>query len=150
MPTLPLTPDELYALFASAGFPSNIVKFIPGGASVLETMVCIALRESAGIPDVHNKNAATGDDSYGLTQINMDSPDVNQYVYEHMAWEPGDDERLLDPITNAKVAFLLSRGGAAWAMKDLWFYRDGLAEAAAVHLPLAQAAAAKYAAQVKA
>ncbi len=36
----------------------------------------IALRESAGYPAAYNGNAATGDDSYGLTQINWKVPGI--------------------------------------------------------------------------
>lgn len=71
----------------------------------------VAMKESTGNPNAHNQNAGTGDNSYGLFQINMigrlgparlDKYGLNSY------------EDLFDPYINATVAFEMSDGGADW------------------------------------
>ena len=52
---------SLKALAKGAGFPD----------SLLDIMARIALAESGGNPNAHNENAGTGDNSYGLWQINI-------------------------------------------------------------------------------
>lgn len=76
----------------------------------------IAQRESGGRPDAFNGNAGTGDQSYGLFQINMlgglGPARRKQYGLKSNA-------DLLDPATNARVAYQMSKGGTdfgAWAI----------------------------------
>lgn len=76
----------------------------------------VAMRESRGNPRAHNDNASTGDDSYGLFQINMrgylGAARRDQYVLD---WN-GD---LFDPVTNAWVAYEMSNHGrdfGAWGL----------------------------------
>ena len=38
---------------------------------LIPLMIAVALAESSGLPYTHNRNQFTGDDSYGLFQINM-------------------------------------------------------------------------------
>ena|ERR1700679_1895418 len=134
-----LSPADLYALFLGAGFS-------PGVEGTAVKMGAIALRESAGDPAAHNLNPATGDDSWGLTQINLAVPSIVAFLKQQMPTLPTElGPALLDPATNAKAAWILSRGFAPWAVKDLWFYRDGLQAAILetayeVHLPAMQAA----------
>ena len=59
----------------------------------------------------HNTNSNTGDNSYGLFQINMinslGSARRSQYNLDK-------NEDLFDPAINARVAFEISNGGKSW------------------------------------
>lgn len=79
-----------------------------GGA--LTTAVAIALAESSGNPRAHNTNAATGDNSYGLWQINMIGA-MGPARRKQFGIASNDD--LFDPSTNARAAMMLykARGG---------------------------------------
>ena len=83
-----LTAQEIYRVARQAGFDEDEAV----------TWTAIALAESSGRPDAH---AGSGEDSYGLWQINVASG------VRSNRW--GD---LTDPLTNARAAFELSGGGA--------------------------------------
>jgi cell wall-associated NlpC family hydrolase len=78
----------------------------------LRTAWAVAMAESGGRADAHNPNASTGDNSYGLFQINMlgglGPARLKQYGL-------ASNEALLDPTTNARVAFRMSGGGRDWS-----------------------------------
>lgn len=59
----------------------------------------------------HNQNDATGDNSYGLFQINM-FRDLEAQRLE--AYNLENNEALFNPLTNARVAYKISNGGATW------------------------------------
>ena len=71
-----------------------------------------AMKESMGKPFAHNKNSRTGDNSYGLFQINMigslGPARLKQYNLK-------TNKDLFDPLTNAKIAFQMSNGGKDWS-----------------------------------
>ena len=76
----------------------------------------ISQRESGGRPDAYNGNAGTGDQSYGLFQINMLG---NLGPARRKQYGLKSNEDLLDPATNARVAYQMSKGGTdfgAWAV----------------------------------
>jgi SLT domain-containing protein len=78
----------LRALLMQAGFHGH----------GLETAMAIALAESGGHPRSHNTNAGTGDNSYGLFQINM----INQLGPARRAqFGLSSNDELFDPLTNA-------------------------------------------------
>jgi cell wall-associated NlpC family hydrolase len=80
--------DQIYDFARAAGFsPDQAV-----------TMTAIALAESGGNSGAHN---ASGEDSRGLWQINMDA---------HESWAGQLD--LYDPADNARAAYRISLGGA--------------------------------------
>lgn len=87
----------------------------------------VAMRESHGDPRAHNRSAATGDDSYGLFQVNMIGglgPDRRR------AFGLSSSADLLDPVTNARVAFRMSRGGTdfgAWGLGPNAYRQRGTA-----------------------
>lgn len=60
----------------------------------------------------HNDNPVTGDNSYGLFQINMfrglEAQRLEEYDLEN-------NEALFNPLTNARVAFKISGGGQNWS-----------------------------------
>ena len=95
-----------YAL--GAGFPR----------SEAVTAVAVALAESGGDPASHNDNAATGDDSYGLWQINMlgglGAPRRREFGIAR-------NQELLQPAVNARAAFLVWKdAGRRWLPWSTW------------------------------
>jgi hypothetical protein len=72
----------------------------------------IAKKESNGQPIRFNGNTKTGDNSYGLFQINMISqlgPDRREKFNLRSNFD------LLNPVTNAKIAYHMSNGGKNWS-----------------------------------
>jgi hypothetical protein len=102
----PLEPEELKELLKAVGFKGEALKLAWG----------IVMRESRGGPTAHNGNANTGDNSYGLFQINMIGG-LGTDRREKYGLATNDD--LFDPVTNARIAFLMSGGGedfGAWGV----------------------------------
>jgi hypothetical protein len=102
----PLEPQELKELLKAVGFKGEALKLAWG----------IVMRESRGGPTAHNGNANTGDNSYGLFQINMIGG-LGTDRREKYGLATNDD--LFDPVTNARIAFLMSGGGedfGAWGV----------------------------------
>lgn len=78
-------------------------------------MGAIGAAESSGKPIAHNPNAAAGDDSYGLWQINMLGklgPERREQI------GITNNEQLFDPKTNAKAAKIIfdQQGFDAWSV----------------------------------
>lgn len=71
----------------------------------------ITQRESGGRPDAYNPNRSTGDDSYGLFQINM-LGNLGPARLKQFGLKSNKD--LFDPYTNARVAYQMSKGGTDW------------------------------------
>ncbi len=93
-----LTPQELDELLRLVGFKGKALKLA----------WCIVMRESRGRPLAHNLSSASGDNSYGLFQINMVGslgPDRRE------KFGIASDDELLDPVTNAKAAYYMSARG---------------------------------------
>lgn len=71
----------------------------------------IVQEESTSRVYAHNRNRSTGDNSYGLFQINMidgiGSSRLTKYDLDR-------NEDLFTPATNARVAFEISDGGTNW------------------------------------
>ena len=89
------------------------------------TMAAIAMAESSGNPKAHNPNASTGDNSYGLFQINMlggMGPERRkQFGIE-------SNEQLFNPATNARAAKQVydSQGFGAWSVYKSGKYKEFL------------------------
>jgi hypothetical protein len=101
-----LTSYELVELLAAVGFEGKALK----------TAWAVAMRESRGHPTSHNKNASTGDNSYGLFQINM----IGSMGIDRLAKlkdKVGITKMvdLLDPVANAKAAYYMTDGGTDWS-----------------------------------
>jgi len=127
-----MTALEIYETMRRAGFPPVVAV----------TMTAISLRESGGNPAAFNDNAATGDRSYGLLQINMKDANVAKLIKERVLSSAGDEKELLEPVTNARAGFLLWGGqnhnlDIAWYINRPGIYRDRYES----HLPAAQNAA---------
>jgi hypothetical protein len=94
-------PDKTIAGIAlNAGFTGQ----------ALVIAVAVALAESGANPRAHNTNAATGDNSYGLWQINMLG---SMGPERRKQFNLKNNEELFDPSTNARVAYQMykRRGG---------------------------------------
>lgn len=77
----------------------------------LKMAYAIAMAESGGNAHAHNGNAGTGDNSYGLFQINM----LGGMGPERRAqYGLSSNDALYDALTNAKVAYKMSNGGKNW------------------------------------
>jgi Lysozyme like domain len=72
----------------------------------------IAKKESNGQPIKFNGNTKTGDSSYGLFQINM-IRDLGPERRDKFNLDTNFD--LLNPVTNAQVAYHMSNGGKNWS-----------------------------------
>jgi cell wall-associated NlpC family hydrolase len=77
----------------------------------LDTAVAVALAESGGRPTAHNGNVGTGDNSYGLFQINMLGTMGPARMKE---FGLTSYDQLYDPVINAKAAYRISNGGTNW------------------------------------
>ena len=97
-----LSPEELKDILREAGFSGDALRLAWG----------TAMKESTGRPMAHNKNSNTGDNSYGLFQINMigslGPARLEQYKLN-------SNDELFDPLTNAKIAYHMSNGGKNWS-----------------------------------
>lgn len=85
----------------------------------LNNAINVVYHESHGNTFDHNTNAKTGDNSYGLFQVNM----LGEMGVKRKVWLKLDSySQLFDPITNARVAYKLSKGGtdfSDWPSYDL-------------------------------
>jgi len=96
-----LTDAELVELLQAVGFEGKALKI--AWATVM--------KESRGHPTSHNKTASTGDNSYGLFQINM----IGSLGSDRRAkFGINSDAALLDPVANAKAAYYMTAQGTDW------------------------------------
>jgi hypothetical protein len=97
-----MKPKELKQLLYDVGFRGQALKEAWG----------TAMRESTGRPRSHNDNRNTGDNSYGIFQINMiDS--LGPARRKQFNLESNED--LFNPVRNAEIAFFMSDGGKNWS-----------------------------------
>lgn len=71
----------------------------------------VAKKESNGRPMAYNGNKKTGDSSYGIFQINMIG-NLGPARLEKFGLD--SNKELLNPVTNAEIAFRMSKGGEDW------------------------------------
>lgn len=90
--------QSLMSLIQEAGFTGQAA----------QTMYAIVMAESGANATSLNNNASTGDDSYGLAQINMIGQLGPERLKEYGLKSAND---LFDPLTNLRVAYALSNGG---------------------------------------
>jgi hypothetical protein len=97
-----LSDKELVVILKAVGFEGQDLK----------EAWAVAKKESNGQPIRVNPNAKTGDNSWGLFQINMISqlgPDRRD------KFNLDANADLLNPVINAKIAFHMSDGGKDWS-----------------------------------
>jgi hypothetical protein len=89
----------------------DVLKSVGFQGRALKEAWAVAMKESTGRPKAHNDNPSTGDNSYGLFQINMRGslgPDrLQKYGLSRY-------KDLFDPYINATVAYQMSEGGKNW------------------------------------
>jgi hypothetical protein len=96
-----LTDTELVDMLSLVGFKGESLKIA----------WAVVMRESRGHPTSRNNTPATGDNSYGLFQINMIGT-LGDVRREKFNIEKNSD--LFDPVTNAKAAFYMTARGTNW------------------------------------
>jgi hypothetical protein len=96
-----LSGEELKTILIEAGFSGHGLRQAWG----------TVMKESSGRPMAHNDNPKTGDNSYGLFQINM----IGTLGVQRMEkYGLSSYEDLFDPLTNAKIGYKVSSGGTNW------------------------------------
>lgn len=97
-----LSDKDLYLVLKAVGFK---------GKSLKEAWA-IAKKESNGRPLAYNGNRKTGDSSYGIFQINMIG---NLGPDRRDKFKLKSNSDLLNPVTNAKIAYHMSNEGKDWS-----------------------------------
>jgi hypothetical protein len=97
-----MSPESLKDLLIEVGFEGEALRQAWG----------TVMKESTGRPMAHNKNSNTGDNSYGLFQINMIGS-LGPARLDKYALESNED--LFNPYINATIAFQMSNGGKDWS-----------------------------------
>jgi hypothetical protein len=97
-----LSDSDLVELLRAVGFEGKALK----------VAYAVAKKESNGRPLAHNGNVNTGDNSYGIFQINM-LGSLGEDRREKFQLKTNKD--LLEPVTNAKIAYHMSNGGENWS-----------------------------------
>lgn len=117
-----LSVGTLVGLAKAAGFSDRDARI----------MAAIAMAESGGRSSAHNPNAATGDNSYGLWQINMLG---GMGPERRRQFGIGNNAQLFDPATNAQAArqVFQSQGFNAWSVFRSGAYKQFLPGAMGAH-----------------
>ena len=97
-----LTDVELLEVLTLAGFEGK----------ALRTAWAVSKAESNGRPKAHNGNRKTGDNSYGIFQVNMLG---NLGKQRRDKFNLTKDSNLFDPIKNAKIAYYMTNKGTNWS-----------------------------------
>jgi hypothetical protein len=97
-----LSDQELVAVLKHAGFKGEALK----------VAWAIVKKESNGRPVAFNGNVRTGDNSYGIFQINMIG-DLGEE--RRKKFELSSNAELFDPVTNAQIAYRMSGKGTDWS-----------------------------------
>ena len=101
-----LTQEELIELLSTVGFKGKS----------LRTAWAVAMKESRGHPTSHNDTISTGDNSYGLFQINMiGSLGKDRLAKFNEKFGMLKPTELFDPVTNVQVVYYMTQGGTDWS-----------------------------------
>lgn len=110
-----LSPNQILQLALREGFnPADAQKF-----------TAVVLAESGGNPLAHNPNAATGDNSYGLAQVNMLG---GMGPERRKQFGLSSNEELFNPVTNIRAAKRIwdTSGPHAWTTYSSGAYKQFL------------------------
>lgn len=101
-----LTQEELIELLSTVGFKGKS----------LRTAWAVAMKESRGHPTSHNNTISTGDNSYGLFQVNMiGSLGKDRLAIFNEKFGMLKPTELFDPVTNVQVVYYMTQGGTDWS-----------------------------------
>ena len=100
--TTPFTDEELAKMLSTVGFEGRALK----------VAWAVVKKESNGRPLAFNGNVKTGDNSYGIFQINMIG---GLGVARRDKYELNSNKDLFDPVVNAQIAYLMSNEGSNWS-----------------------------------
>ena len=96
-----LTPKQLYIVLQGVGFKGHALK----------VAWAVAMKETHGNPLAHNYNPRTGDNSYGVFQINL----YGALKGRVKAFGLKSAQDLTNPVKNAQIAYRMSSGGKNWS-----------------------------------
>ena len=99
--TTPFTDEELAKMLGTIGFEGRALK----------VAWAVVKKESNGRPLAFNGNVKTGDNSYGIFQINMIG---GLGVARRDKYELNSNKDLFDPVVNAQIAYHMSNEGSDW------------------------------------
>ena len=97
-----LSDTDLVDLLSAVGFEGKALK----------VAYAVAKKESNGRPLAHNGDRNTGDNSYGIFQINMID---NLGADRREKFNLKSNAQLFDPVINAKIAFFMTSRGEDWS-----------------------------------
>ena len=97
-----LSDCELVDVLSIAGFEGQALK----------KAWAVSKTESNGRPLAYNGNRKTGDNSYGIFQVNMLG---NLGVERRDQYGLTSNSNLLNPILNAEIAYRMTKGGKDWS-----------------------------------
>jgi hypothetical protein len=97
-----LSDTDLKDLLSEVGFKGQ----------ALRIAWAVAKKESNGRPKAHNGDTRTGDNSYGLFQINMLG---SLGTDRREKFELKSDLELFDPVKNAQIAYYMTNEGSNWS-----------------------------------
>ena len=100
--TTPFTDEELAKMLSTIGFEGRALK----------VAWAVVKKESNGRPLAFNGNVKTGDNSYGIFQINMIG---GLGVARRDKYDLNSNKDLFDPVVNAQIAYLMSNEGSNWS-----------------------------------
>jgi hypothetical protein len=96
------TDEELVRMLSIIGFEGKALK----------VAWAVVKKESNGRPLAFNGNVKTGDNSYGIFQINMIG---GLGVARRDKFDLDSNKDLFDPVVNAQIAYYMSNEGSDWS-----------------------------------
>lgn len=96
------TDEELLKMLQTIGFEGKALK----------VAWAVVKKESNGRPLAFNGNVKTGDNSYGIFQINMIG---GLGVARRDKFDLDSNKDLFDPVVNAQIAYYMSNEGSDWS-----------------------------------
>jgi hypothetical protein len=96
------TDEELVKMLRAVGFEGKALK----------VAWAVVKKESNGRPLAFNGNVKTGDNSYGIFQINMIG---GLGVARRDKFDLDSNKDLFDPVVNAQIAYYMSNEGSDWS-----------------------------------
>ena len=96
------TDEELVKMLSTIGFEGKALK----------VAWAVVKKESNGRPLAFNGNVKTGDNSYGIFQINMIG---GLGVARRDKFDLDSNKDLFDPVVNAQIAYYMSNEGTDWS-----------------------------------